>query len=155
MQQLSCIKLQQNPQTAHDQNMYEYFVAFNLSKPHYLHRILLIQLATSQCSSQRDQAPSTVTLRVPPRRTPSPVAAPCTGPTLGADIQPRLLRGPHSPSCPPLFHELQGAEVPGRAQLCNPMDCSPPGSPIHGSLQARILEWVAMLPSKGSSQPMH
>ena len=30
--------------------------------------------------------------------------------------------------------------------LCNPTDCSPPGSPIHGILQARILEWVAMSP---------
>ena len=28
--------------------------------------------------------------------------------------------------------------------LCNPMDCSPPGSSVHGILQARILEWVAM-----------
>ena len=28
--------------------------------------------------------------------------------------------------------------------LCDPMDCSPPGSPVHGILQARILEWVAM-----------
>ena len=28
--------------------------------------------------------------------------------------------------------------------LCNPMDCSPPGSPIHEILQARTLEWVAM-----------
>ena len=28
--------------------------------------------------------------------------------------------------------------------LCNPMDCSPPGSSIYGILQARILEWVAM-----------
>ena len=27
--------------------------------------------------------------------------------------------------------------------LCDPMDSSPPGSPIHGILQARILEWVA------------
>ena len=27
--------------------------------------------------------------------------------------------------------------------LCNPMDCSPPGSSVHGILQARILEWVA------------
>ena len=37
--------------------------------------------------------------------------------------------------------------------LCDPMDCSPPGSPVYGVLQARILEWVAMLPSRGSSQP--
>ena len=28
--------------------------------------------------------------------------------------------------------------------LCGPMDCSPPGSSVHGILQARILEWVAM-----------
>ena len=37
--------------------------------------------------------------------------------------------------------------------LCNPVDCSPPGSSVHGILQARILEWVAMPSSKGSSQP--
>ena len=30
--------------------------------------------------------------------------------------------------------------------LCKPMDCSPPGSSVHGILQARILEWVAMPP---------
>ena len=30
--------------------------------------------------------------------------------------------------------------------LCNPMDCSLPGSCVHGILQARILEWVACLP---------
>ena len=28
--------------------------------------------------------------------------------------------------------------------LCNPMDCSPPGSSVHGILQSRVLEWVAM-----------
>ena len=37
--------------------------------------------------------------------------------------------------------------------LCNPMDCSPPGSSIHGILQARIVEWVAISFSRGSSQP--
>ena len=37
--------------------------------------------------------------------------------------------------------------------LCNPMDCSPPGSSVHGILQVRILEWVAMPSYKGSSQP--
>ena len=37
--------------------------------------------------------------------------------------------------------------------LCNPRDCSPPGSSIHGILQARILEWVGMPFSKRSSQP--
>ena len=37
--------------------------------------------------------------------------------------------------------------------LCNPMDYSPPGSSVHGILQARILESVAMSSSRGSSQP--
>ena len=34
--------------------------------------------------------------------------------------------------------------------LCDPMDYSPPGSSVHGILQARILEWVAILFSRGS-----
>ena len=37
--------------------------------------------------------------------------------------------------------------------LCNTMDCSPPGSSVRGIFQARILEWVAMPSSRGSSQP--
>ena len=36
--------------------------------------------------------------------------------------------------------------------LCDPIDGSPPGSPVPGILQARILEWVAMLSPGGSSQ---
>ena len=35
--------------------------------------------------------------------------------------------------------------------LCNPMDCRPPVSSVPGILQARILEWVAMPSSRGSS----
>ena len=50
--------------------------------------------------------------------------------------------------------------------LCDPMDCSPPGSSVHGVLQARILEWIAIpfsnticegqkkQTSKGSSMPL-
>ena len=37
--------------------------------------------------------------------------------------------------------------------LCNPMPCSPPGSSVHGLFQARVLEWVAISFSRGSSQP--
>ena len=37
--------------------------------------------------------------------------------------------------------------------LCDPMDCSPPGSSIHGIFQARVLEWVAISFSRGSSWP--
>ena len=41
-----------------------------------------------------------------------------------------------------------------RVQLfATPMDCSPPGSSVHGILQARIQEWVAIPFSRGSSQP--
>ena len=43
-------------------------------------------------------------------------------------------------------------------QLCptlwDPMDCSPPGSFVHGILQARIVEWTPIPYSRGSSQPM-
>ena len=37
--------------------------------------------------------------------------------------------------------------------LCDPMDCTPPGSSVHGILQARILECVAISFSRGSSLP--
>ena len=37
--------------------------------------------------------------------------------------------------------------------LCYPVDCSPPGSSVHGIFQARILEWVAISFSRGSSRP--
>ena len=44
------------------------------------------------------------------------------------------------------------------AQSCltlrDPMDCSPPGPFVHGISWARILEWVAISFSRGSSQPM-
>ena len=52
---------------------------------------------------------------------------------------------------------LQGMKVESEsevAQLCptlfDPMDYSPPGSSVHGTLQARIVEWVA-IPFSGSS----
>ena len=37
--------------------------------------------------------------------------------------------------------------------LCDPKDCIPPGSSVHGILQARILKWVANAFARGSSQP--
>ena len=37
--------------------------------------------------------------------------------------------------------------------LCDAMDCTLPGSSVHGFLQARILEWVAMPSYRGSSSP--
>ena len=38
-----------------------------------------------------------------------------------------------------------------RWTFCDPMDCSPPGSSVHGISQARILEWIAVSSSRGSS----
>ena len=37
------------------------------------------------------------------------------------------------------------------SDTCDPLDCSPPGSSVHGSLQARTLEWAAIALSRGSS----
>ena len=48
--------------------------------------------------------------------------------------------------------KIAGCSV-AQLSLCGPMDCSPPGSSIHGILQARILEWVATYYSRASSQP--
>ena len=38
--------------------------------------------------------------------------------------------------------------------LCDPMNCSSPGSSVHGILQARIQDWVAISFSRGSSRPI-
>ena len=40
--------------------------------------------------------------------------------------------------------ESESEVAQSRPTLCDPMDCSPPGSSVHGILQARILEWVAI-----------
>ena len=40
-----------------------------------------------------------------------------------------------------------------RVWLCNPVDCNPPGSSVHGILQARTLEWVAISHSRGPFWP--
>ena len=37
--------------------------------------------------------------------------------------------------------------------FCDPRDCTPPGSSVHGTSQARILGWIAISWSRGSSQP--
>ena len=41
----------------------------------------------------------------------------------------------------------------GVQHFCDPVDCNPLGSSVHGILQARILEWVAIPFSRGSSYP--
>ena len=44
--------------------------------------------------------------------------------------------------------EGEGEVTQSCPTLCNPMDCSPPGSSVHGIFKARILEWVAISFSK-------
>ena len=43
-----------------------------------------------------------------------------------------------------MYVNVHAKLLPSCPTLCNPMDCSPAGSPVHGILQARILEWVAI-----------
>ena len=49
--------------------------------------------------------------------------------------------------------DLESEVAQSYLTLCDPMDCSLPGSTIHGIFQARILEWVAIPFSRRSSQP--
>ena len=48
--------------------------------------------------------------------------------------------------------ESESLAIQSCPTFCHPTDYSPPGSSVHGILQARILEWVAM-PSSRRSQP--
>ena len=49
---------------------------------------------------------------------------------------------------------LDGSEViQSCLTLCNPTDCSPQGSSVHGILQARVLEWVAISLSEDRPDP--
>ena len=52
-----------------------------------------------------------------------------------------------------IFICMHVKSLQSRPALCDPMDYSLPGSSVHGVLQVRILEWVAMHSSRGSSQP--
>ena len=73
-------------------------------------------------------------------------------------------RGSSNPGIEPRSPAVAGrfftTEPPGKPRkstipqsLCNSMDSSPPGSSVHGILQARMLEWVAIAFSRGSSNP--
>ena len=46
-----------------------------------------------------------------------------------------------------------GMHAKSSLTLCDPMDCSLPGSSVHGIFQERMLEWVTTPPSRGSSPP--
>ena len=98
---------------------------------------------------------------------PSPALPPtglCPGPQF-PQLQPGLMTTPHHRAVwRPLGKACERMPAPSWVRsrsvcakslqsyltLCNPMDCSPPGSSVHGILQARTLEWVAMPSSRGS-----
>ena len=62
--------------------------------------------------------------------------------------QPKyLLKAPFS-----IIIESESEVAQSCPTLCDPVDCSPPGSSVHGILQARILEWIGISFSRGSSQ---
>ena len=88
-----------------------------------------------------------------------------TGSIPGSGRSPGGGRGSHSSI---LASRILWIEGPGRLQsigsqrivkllsrvrLCDPMECSLPGSSVHGIFEARVLEWVAISFSRGSSQP--
>ena len=54
---------------------------------------------------------------------------------------------------PPLYMNVHVFITQLCLTLCDPMDCNPPSSSVHGILQARLLKWVAIPFSRGSSQP--
>ena len=53
---------------------------------------------------------------------------------------------------PAQFPNMRAKSLQSCPTLCSPIDCSPPGSSVHGILQSRILEWVVISFSRGSSQ---
>ena len=55
------------------------------------------------------------------------------------------------PSFPSVVCMCESEVAQSSPTLCNPMDCNPPGSTVHEILRARILEWVAISVSRGSS----
>ena len=68
-------------------------------------------------------------------------------------LQDTYLRLPFRPKCPctmlPCYCYLVAQSC---LTLQDPVDCSPPGSSVHGVSEARILEWVAIYFSRGSSR---
>ena len=67
----------------------------------------------------------------------------------------QILEKPHQPGHDTesfLFSVCCAKLLQSCPTVCDPIDCSPPGSSVHGILQAGILEWLAMPSSRGSFQ---
>ena len=61
--------------------------------------------------------------------------------------------GSYKQLCLSIFFQSESEVAQSCPTLCDPVDCSSPGSSVHGILQARILEWVVVSFSRGSSWP--
>ena len=66
-------------------------------------------------------------------------------PAIGAPLQRTVVLAQKRCLC------VHAKSLQSRPTLCDPTDCSAPNSSVHGILQARILEWIAMPSSRGSS----
>ena len=67
-------------------------------------------------------------------------------PVQGCGFNPQS--GSQDPTCVVLV--MSDSVAQSCPTLCNPIDCRPPGPSAHGNLQARKLEWIAILFSRGS-----
>ena len=75
---------------------------------------------------------------------------------LGQMVTSNLLRNCQTvfqSNCPILHSDQERKVAQLCPTLCDPMDCSLPGFSVHGIFQARVLEWVAISFSRGSSRP--
>ena len=81
------------------------------------------------------------------------------GVILGLCVRVRAWSGPHPghvSEAPGALLRVAGGDArvcaQSRPPFCDPTDCSPPGSSVHGILQTRTLEWAAVSSSRGSSR---
>ena len=85
-------------------------------------------------------------------------SSPCAQSLCSTTRETISMRSPHTREQPLLQETRESLHVPAKLlqsclTLCDPKDYSLPASSVHGILQARILEWVALPSSRGSSQP--
>ena len=88
-----------------------------------------------------------------PKEVPRACDAGAWTPALGSERGPLTTRPPGNSPRGRLDSTVRAKSLQPCLTLCDPMDCSPPGSSAHWILQARILEWVAMPSSRGSTRP--
>ena len=72
------------------------------------------------------------------------------------DLGEKMVSGAKAGYCECPLHSIPQSEsevAQSCSTLCDPMDCSLPGSSVHGIFQAIVLEWIAISFSRGSSQP--